>query len=145
MRLTHFSDFGLRVLVFLACHPDRRVPTAEIAEAYGISLDHLQKVVRSLGELGFVALQRGRGGGVALALAPEEISVGAVLRQLEGDIALLECFDPAQDECVISPSCGLKGPLHRAQEAFFAELDGVTLAAVLADRSAKLKALLGSR
>ncbi len=143
MRLTTFADHGLRALIYLACQGDRRVPTAEIAAAYGISLDHLQKIVRQLGRLGLVQLKRGQGGGLSLAREPAEISVGAVLRELEGDIPLLECFDPEQDACVISPACGLKAPFHRAQEAFFAELDGLTLADVLGpSRTARLKRLL---
>ena len=143
MRLTTFADHGLRALIYLACQDGRRVPTAEIAQAYGISLDHLQKIVRQLGRLGLVELRRGQGGGLTLAQEPAAISVGAVLRDLEGDIPLLECFDPDQDACVISPACGLKAPFQRAQEAFFAELDGPSLADVLGpNRAARLRALL---
>lgn len=131
MRVNLHTDYALRVLVYLAVRADERVPTASIADSYDISLHHLHKVVRTLGELGVVTLHRGAKGGVELALPPEEISVGEVVRALDDDKALVECFQTETDACVISPACALKGALRRAQEAFYAELDPVTLAAVV--------------
>lgn len=145
MRLTQHTDYALRVLLFLAARRGERLTTREMADAYGISHHHLHKVVASLGELGVVRLQRGVGGGVELALDPAEISIGFVARGLEADHALVECFDPERDTCVITPVCGLKSVLADALEAFFAVLDGVTLAQlVTAKRSKHLREILGS-
>lgn len=131
MRLTVHTDYALRVLIYLAIRPDERVPTASIAEAYQISLHHLHKVVRALGDLGVVKLQRGGGGGVELARSPDDISVGEVVRALDDEDGLVECFRAETDACAISPACALKGALRRAEEAFYAELDAVTLAAIV--------------
>ncbi len=144
MRINQHTDYALRVLVFLACHPGERVTTRVISDAFKLSHAHLQKVVRSLGELGVVELARGRNGGVALARAPEEISVGAVLRALDEDQPIVECFDPATDQCVISPVCALRGAFATAREAFYAALDGVTIAAIVRGRrTAQLRGFMG--
>lgn len=144
MRLTQFADFGLRALLYLACQEDRRATTAQVADAYGISREHLRKVVQRLGQGGFVRLVQGRGGGMELDRPAESISIGKVLRGLDSDAPLVECFDADRDQCVISPACGLKAVLDRAQRAFYAELDPVTLADVLQPRrSARLRSLLG--
>lgn len=137
MRLTQHTDFALRVLIHLALHREGRVTTAEIAEDYGISLHHLHKVVRELGRLGLVELRRGKGGGMSLLREPDEISIGAVVRKLEPPTDLLECFDPARDECAISRMCGLKPRLGRAMEAFYRELDDVHLEDVTGGRAAE--------
>ena len=141
MRLTAHTDYALRVLVFLAVRRGERVSTGTIAEAYDISLHHLHKVVRSLGELGVVELHRGAGGGVELARAPEEISVGEIVRALDDDDMLVECFRVENDECVISPVCALKGSLRRAEEAFYRQLDPVKLSVVVRGASRKLREL----
>lgn len=143
MRLNLFADYGLRALIFLAVHRDERVTTEELADAYGLSQAHLRKIVRRLGELGFVSLYRGREGGLELAVEPADVSIGKSLRALESDSPLVECFDPATDQCVISPACALKAHLARAERAFYAELDGVTLEDVLkGSRAARLRKLL---
>ncbi len=134
MRLNRFSDYGLRALLYLGIHRKRRVTTEELATAYGISKSHLQKIVRRLGAAGFVVLHRGRDGGLELDMEPERIKIGEVMRVLESETPLVECFDEERNQCIIAPSCGLKGPLARAEAAFFAELDRVTLADVLGDR-----------
>ena len=139
MRLSQFADFGLRALMYLGVHEGERVTTEDLAEAYGISKFHLQKVVRRLKDAGLVALHRGRSGGLELALAPGEVSIGRALRALDQDSTLVECFDPDSNSCVISPTCALKGPLASAQEAFYAELDSLMLADLLHRRSAALK------
>ncbi|MEO0650533.1 MAG: Rrf2 family transcriptional regulator [Planctomycetota bacterium] len=144
MRITRHTDYALRVLVFLAARPGERVSTESIARAYDISLHHLQKVVRQLGEHGFLALFRGAGGGVELAQDPKRISIGAVVRALETTSSLVECFTPETNRCVIAPACGLKSALGKAQEAFFSELDGVTLDSVAQGRNARrLRELTG--
>lgn len=142
MRVNLHTDYALRVLVYMAVRPDERVPTATIATAFGVSLHHLHKVVRALGGLGLVALHRGAGGGVELARSPDEIRIGAVVRALDDDKALVECFQPGSVACVIAPACALKGALKQAQEAFYAELDPLTLAAVVqGKRAARLRSL----
>lgn len=131
MRLTLHTDYGLRVLLYAAAHPGRVVTTAEIGAAYGISKHHLVRVAQSLRDGGYLELRTGRRGGLALTQDPGEISIGAVVRALESDLRLVECFDPATSTCPISPVCGLAGALQEAQTAFLAALDRVTLKQVL--------------
>jgi Rrf2 family nitric oxide-sensitive transcriptional repressor len=140
MQLTLFSDYSLRVALYLASHPERRCSVEEISTAYGISRAHLVKVVQRLTELEIVSGARGRGGGLRLARAPEEINVGALVRATEPNFDLVECFDAATNTCPISPACGLKGTLLRAKKAFLAVLDEQTLADYLPRRE-KLVAL----
>lgn len=128
MQLTLFSDYSLRVLLYLTAHRDRRVALPEIAAAYGISRNHLVKVVQRLIEERLVESVRGRGGGLSLAREPHEINVAAVLRLTEPHLNLVECFDAQTNTCPIDPACGLKKALMRAQEAFFAELERYSLA-----------------
>ena len=131
MRLTLFSDYSLRVAIYLAAHPARLCSVQEISTAYGISRAHLVKTVQRLTDLGVVASTRGRGGGLRLARAPEKVNVGALVRATEPDFDLVECLDAATNTCPIAPACGLKGTLLRARRAFFAVLDGQTLADVV--------------
>lgn len=123
MRLTLYSDYSLRVLLFLAVHPERSSSAREIAEAYGISLNHLVKVVHNLGKLGYIKTERGRGGGISLGHDPKEILLGTVVRQTEPDAGLVECFDPTHNTCPIDGACRLKGILADAMEAFWSVLD----------------------
>lgn len=139
MRLTLHADYGLRVLIYLATHPGRRVSTTEIGQAYGISKHHLVRIAQSLRDAGFVDLSVGRGGGLSLSRAASEIRVGAVVRALEPDMRLVECFDRETNTCTIARSCGLIGPLRRATEAFFASLDEATLADVVQRSGPKLQ------
>ncbi len=127
MHLTQFSDYSLRLVLYLACHPDRVVSVEEVSRAYVISRHHLVKVVQSLTELGVVESQRGRGGGMRLAKSPSEINVGWLIRRTEPHLDLVECFDLAKNTCPIAPACGLKGALQRAQQAFLKVLDGYNL------------------
>ena len=128
MRLTVHTDYALRMLIYLAlCAPERST-IQEIAEAYGISKNHLMKVAHELGRAGWVETLRGRGGGLRLKGRPAAIRVGAVVRRMEEDFRLVECFDAATDTCKISPSCRLKGALAEAQRAFIGVLNGYTLA-----------------
>src|SRR5688500_16523949 len=107
MYLTLYSDYSLRVLIYLGLHPDRLCSIAEIAQAYGISRNHLLKVVNELANLGFVQSTRGRGGGLTLGRDPSQISLGEVIRQTE-PLHLVECFDAKTNTCRLAPSCELK-------------------------------------
>lgn len=128
MQLTLFSDYSLRILLYLTMYRGRRVSVPEISAAYGISKNHLVKIVQRLVEEGWVDSVAGRGGGLALACDPEAINVGTVVRTTEPHLNLVECFDSEANTCPIDPACGLKGALMRAQDAFFAELGRHTLA-----------------
>jgi Rrf2 family transcriptional regulator, nitric oxide-sensitive transcriptional repressor len=127
MHLTMFTDFALRTLMRLAGEPARSFVTAEIATEFAISRNHLAKVVRELGENGFIATQRGVGGGFTLARPPQSITLGEVVRALEHE-ALVECFRAGGGTCLLTPSCRLKAKLAGAREAFLRELDATTLA-----------------
>jgi Rrf2 family nitric oxide-sensitive transcriptional repressor len=128
MRLTSFTDFGLRALMRLAAEPERLFTTDEIARAFGISRNHLIKVVRELAAAGIVATQRGAGGGFRLARPADDITLGEIVRLLEARSALVECFRPDGGACVLTPKCRLKGRLKAARAAFLRELDCTTLA-----------------
>ena len=128
MQLSLFSDYSLRVLLYLAVRPEKIATIREIAETYRISKNHLMKVVNELARRGYVKTTRGHAGGLSLALPPEEINIGEVLALLEKRIPLLECFDDARNTCLLSPECRLKGALAKAQKAFFNTLEEYTLA-----------------
>ena len=128
MRLTAFTDFALRALMRLAGEPTRSFATGEIAAEFGISRNHLAKVVRDLADGGFIATQRGVGGGFSLARPPQSITLGQVVRTLERKQGLVECFREDGGNCVLTPRCRLKAKLAAAREAFLRELDATTLA-----------------
>jgi Rrf2 family nitric oxide-sensitive transcriptional repressor len=140
MRLTVLSDYSLRVLMYLGAQPDRRATIEEIAEAYGISENHLMKVVHRLGQLGYIETHRGRGGGLRLGKPAPTITLGEVLRAVEEDFDLVECFG-AGDSCRITKVCQLKRVLHIALEAYFKVLDDWTLADIVANRKALISEL----
>lgn len=133
MRLTLYTDYALRTLLYLGVHADRRVSIREVAEAYGISENHLVKVIHHLGRGGFVDTLRGRGGGLMLARPADQINVGDVVRHTEEDMALVGCMAPdgAGVECLLARACHLRGVLGEALGAFMAVLDGRTLADLL--------------
>ncbi|HEX4892992.1 MAG TPA: Rrf2 family transcriptional regulator, partial [Hyphomicrobiaceae bacterium] len=128
MRLTSFTDFGLRALMRLAGEPNRVFTTDEIAREFAISRNHLVKVVRELADAGIVATQRGGGGGFRLARAAEQVTLGDVVRVLEARHALVECFRSDGGSCSLTPTCRLKNRLAKAANAFLAELDKTSLA-----------------
>ena len=128
MQLTRYSDYSLRALIYLGLNRDRRCTIREIADAYGISDNHLMKVIHRLGREGFVATTRGRNGGLELAKAASEIGLGEVFRATEGNLDLVECFaDGEKNTCPISGPCVLTHVLENALQAFLDVLDRHTL------------------
>jgi Rrf2 family nitric oxide-sensitive transcriptional repressor len=127
MRLTTFSDYAFRVLIYLGSAPQGLATIADIARAYGISENHLMKVVHALSRLGYVETVRGKGGGMRLARPPGEINVGEVLRATEDGFALVDCMGEGESDCRIVRACALKGVLGEAVAAFLKVLDGYTL------------------
>lgn len=140
MRLNLQSDYALRLLMHLAANPDRLVRIRDVADRFRISHNHLTKVAFLLGREGLIQTVRGRAGGLRLAHKPENIRVGDVVRRMEGDIHIVECFSNQPGGCLISGACRLKGVLHEALDAFLGVLDCYTLADLA--KSPKLRALL---
>ncbi len=138
MRLTRYTDYAMRVLLYVGAQDEARLnPISEIARAYGISQNHLMKVVNDLVNAGYLESVRGRFGGIRLARPAAEINVGAVVRHTEEGFDLVDC-----GSCIIAPACGLTGALAEALAAFMTVLDGYSLADLLAKR-ANLAALFG--
>lgn len=128
MQLTIFTDYGMRSLMYVAAQQGRRCSVREIAGHYGISRNHLVKVVHRLSQLGYVDSSKGRGGGIKLAHPPEKLKLGDLVRTLEPSMDLVECFDPASSTCRITSLCQLKHYLADANQAFLASLNHHTLA-----------------
>jgi Rrf2 family nitric oxide-sensitive transcriptional repressor len=129
MRLTQWTDYTLRVLMYCAAHQDRAQPVTitEIADSHGISRSHLTKIVQQLGAQGLLANTRGRGGGIRLLKSAQDINLGQVVRQTETDFTMVECFDPMLNQCGLTLRCKLKGVLQQATASYLSVLDGVTL------------------
>jgi len=128
MRLTDYTDYTLRVLMFCAVHTDRPISIAEIAEGHGISKNHLMKIVNDLARQGVLQTKRGRGGGLRLLKPASDIRIGEVVRNTETDFHMVECFDNARNSCNLTAHCQLKKVIGNATDAYLAELDKVTLA-----------------
>jgi Rrf2 family nitric oxide-sensitive transcriptional repressor len=128
LNLTLHTDYSLRILLYLAEHSDRQVSTREISEAYGISRNHLVRVVQTLQSHSFVNAATGRSGGIMLAQDPSGINIGDVVRKTEPNFRIVECFDLKANTCRILPVCTLRGVLVKALESFFQTLDAYTLA-----------------
>jgi Rrf2 family nitric oxide-sensitive transcriptional repressor len=141
MRLTKYTDYSLRVLIYLGVHPSRHATIEEVAGAYSISRNHLMKVVHHLATNGVLETQRGRKGGFRLARDPGAIRLGEVVRQTETDFALVDCLDAQGSGCTIDGACALRGVLEDAMNAWFAVLDRYTLADLI-QPEAQLAALL---
>ena len=142
MKLTAFTDYSLRVLIYLATDTTRRSTIAEIAESFGVSENHLVKVVHFLGKQGWIETVRGKGGGIRLAMPPEQVGIGRVVRDAEGAAMPAECFSEDGGHCVISGCCRLKNVLGDAVKAFYAVLDRCTLADLAHNRRALGKVLM---
>ena len=127
MHLTFHTDYALRLLMLLALEPEELHTIEAVARRYDISRNHLMKVAQTLAKAGLIDSLRGRGGGLRLARAPEEINLGTVVRATEDSFALVECFNRERNNCVVTPACGLRGPLQEALAAFLAVLDGYSL------------------
>lgn len=130
MRLTLMTDYAVRLLLFVAQHPDRLCTIAEVAQAYRVSEAHLMKVTHLLGQRGWIETVRGKGGGMRLACEPEAINLGRLVRDVEPDFNMVECFGET-DRCVLTGNCRLSGVVHGALQSFLSHLDGFTLADIL--------------
>ena len=139
MQLTQFSDYSLRLVLYLATHDGQLITLQEVSRAYGVSQHHLVKVTARLVETGVISSVRGRSGGLRLNRRPEEINIGALVRATEPHFDLVECFDAERNTCPIDRACGLKGVLRDAHDAFFAVLDRHTLADFLPRAPALLR------
>lgn len=131
MQLSLHADYGLRALIYLGSHPGKIVATQEISDAYGISKNHLVRVMQTLNEHGYIRAMPGRSGGMILARDPSAIRLGDVVRDAEPNLNLVECFDEETNTCPIIGVCSLKSHLHSALGAFLAELNRHTLADLL--------------
>ncbi|HEX2734487.1 MAG TPA: Rrf2 family transcriptional regulator [Polyangiaceae bacterium] len=134
MQLTNYTDFALRALIGLAICAPGRTTVKEISSAYGISNNHLVKVVQRLAELNYVKTLRGKSGGIELAVDPSAIRLGKLVRELETELGLVECLRPDTNPCVIVGACRLKGILREATNSFLTELDRYTLADLVAPK-----------
>lgn len=133
MHITRYTDFSLRVLIYLAVQEDDRLATIqEIADSYDISKNHLMKVVHQLNKKGYIETIRGKKGGMRLQMAPEDINIGILVRETEQDLSLVECFT-SKEACAITPVCGVRAMLGEALAAFLGTLEKYTLADVIQD------------
>ncbi|TXT25891.1 MAG: hypothetical protein FD134_766 [Gallionellaceae bacterium] len=131
MQLTRYTDYSLRVLIYLAGKTDGLTTVSEIAEYHDISRNHLVKVIHNLANKGFILTTRGRNGGMMLSRPPSEIVLGDVVRNTEPNFDIAECFNQASNCCVITPSCGLKSIFREAYRGFIKVMDRYTLADAL--------------
>jgi Rrf2 family nitric oxide-sensitive transcriptional repressor len=145
VKLTTFTDYSLRVLIYLAARPQVRATIGQVAAAHSISENHLVKVVHLLGRHGWLRNTRGKGGGFELALEPGRIPLGTVIRQTEGHTAVADCFEEDGGNCSLAPDCRLRGVLAEAADAFNRVLDHYTLADLVSDAAAPAKVLFVER
>lgn len=134
MRLTAMTDYSMRLLMYLGSHPDRLCTIAEVAKAHGISEPHLMKITHRLAQAGWVETTRGKNGGMRLARAPAEIPLGAVVRDMENDLAVVACLSGAQTDCILVGQCALTNIMQGALNQFLGHLDSYTLADILPAR-----------
>lgn len=136
MHLTRYTDYSLRVLIYLGTHQDKLATISEIATYHGISRNHLMKVVHQLGTNGYIATLRGKGGGIKLARPPEKIVVGDVVRSMEETMNIVECFEPgaSASACILASACQLKSALSEAMQSFLVTLDLYTLADLVGEQ-----------
>ena len=144
MRLTRFTDYSLRVLIYLGLQDEQLVTIRKISDSYGISRNHLMKVVSLLTRMGYLTAQRGPGGGIKLARAPREINLADVIRDTEEDLAMVECFDK-DGSCVITPVCKLHRIIEEALDAYIGTLREYTLQDLIDPKSELTRLLQGER
>lgn len=130
MRLTSYTDYALRTLIYLATHREGLATIQDIADFHGIAKNHLTKVVHQLGQIGVIETVRGRSGGLRLGREPKDINIGEVVRATETDFFMAECFDGAKSSCAFTADCALKDVLNDATRAYLKVLDGATLESV---------------
>ncbi|MFC4387734.1 RrF2 family transcriptional regulator [Gracilibacillus marinus] len=140
MRLKKYTDYALRVLIYTASK-NEKTSINEISDTFFISTEHIRKVVHQLSVNGYIETIRGRNGGMILAKEPKDINVGAVVRLMENDFYMLECFDGNHNQCVITSACHLKHAVAKAIAAFFQVLDGYTLEDLVGNKE-ELKQLM---
>ena len=141
MQLTQYTDYSLRVLIYLGVNEQHLATISEISESYGISRNHLVKIVHQLGQHGYIETRRGKGGGIQLSRSPAEINIGEVIRRSEGNFNIVECFNEGKQACSIVPGCRLKTVIAEAMDSFFSVLDHYTLNDLIANKRS-LKSLL---
>ncbi len=141
MRITKRTNIAIRLLMYCAAHRDRLVTKSEVAGACNISENHLAHVINQLGQLDILHTVRGRKGGLALAVAPDELRIGQVFRQIEGDLPIAECFADADNSCPLTEACRLRIALQNAAEVFYASLDEITLDALVCGNTDLLRLL----
>ena len=141
MRLTVYTDYALRLLMFLAVKQDGLATIAEVAESYGVSKNHMMKVAHQLGVAGYVETVRGRSGGLRLAKPAASINLGDVVRRTEQDMALVPCLEPGDTSCAIRPCCTLRHALAEAADAFMGVLDGYSLSDLVKPRAPLMRLL----
>lgn len=142
MRLTQFTDYSLRVLIYLALHPKERVTIDQLTQAYGISRHHVRSVVHNLSKLGYIESTQGKGGGVSLAYKPADISIREIVENTENDFHIVECFNPDGNACPIEPLCILKQALSEASKHFLQTLESYSIEDLIKNKKGQLSALL---
>ena len=141
MKFTHFTDYSLRTLIYLGAQQSTLTTISDVSKSYGISQSHLTKVVHQLANRGYIQTTRGKGGGMRLARLPQLINIGDVVRDMEENIDLVECFNTKNQSCPLLPACILKSVLTEARKNFFDTLDRYTLADLLTNPSSLRKKL----
>ena len=139
MRLTLYTDYSLRMLMYLGLNPDLTPTIQQIADSFDISQNHLMKVAHELGQMGYVETVRGRNGGLRLAKPAKEIKLGDVINDCENDFALVECFDNERNQCVLTPACRLKHVLRESLDSFFQSLNQYSVADLLLEKKALMR------
>ena len=142
MRLTQFTDYSLRVLIYLGLHTDKRVTIDELTQAYDVSRHHIRSVVHKLSTLGYVESIQGKGGGLTLAVETDTISIREVVENTENDFYIVECFNPSGNTCPIEPMCILKQALSKASQSFLEALDQYTIEDLIKNKKGQLRNLL---
>jgi len=142
MHLTQFTDYSLRVLIYLALHSKERITIDELTLAYDVSRHHVRSVVHNLAKLGYIESTQGKGGGLSLALKPSEISIREVVEDTENDFYIVECFNPDGNACPIEPLCVLKQALSEASKSFLQTLEGYTIEDLVKNKKTQLSRLL---